>query len=580
MDKRNGLMILIILCSAIFLASCTNGLQLQVFFESNGGSEVSPIATDGSSLVNIPSNPTKEGYTFEGWFWDNGIFENPLTVDSLSEIPISNDMTVYAKWGINTYSIEYNIQFNNALYNDDFPLESTDKVIQIVSSLYNSALLTAQGKVYVWGYNNDGQLGNGTTETIYFPIQITSTFSLSESDKIVQIELGFTHGAALSESGQLFLWGANWDSRLGDGTTIERNRAVNITGNFELGVDEVISKIILGSFHSAAITSEGRLFMWGNNQLGSVGVGDDKLFVEIPIDISSLLGLAQDEKILQVSLGDRHSSVLTTNGRLIVWGENRSGQLANGNTTTSFVPIDVTNSFGFTDDEKIIQISNSNSSHSGVLTSAGRVLTWGYNYSGQLGNGTFSEFEDPNALPNDITSNFNLTANESIIYINMNASNSSAYTSSGRVFTWGWDGYNQLGRATNTIGARGSSIPVDITDIFHFVNGEAITQIIVDSHTLVLTSLGGVYSWGYNNNGQLGNGTTSIVLSPIPIVQIENYILSVDEYIYDAILDIVIPTKRYFTFDGWYIDSELTVEFDSLTMPAYNMILYGQWIPK
>ena len=105
--------IFIILLSGIMvlaLVGC-NGqtVQYEINFDSNGGTVVEPITTDGSSVLIMPENPTKEGYEFNGWYSDNEIFEVPFIANSLLGAPLSSDMTVYAKWSyiIIQYSVEF-----------------------------------------------------------------------------------------------------------------------------------------------------------------------------------------------------------------------------------------------------------------------------------------------------------------------------------------------------------------------------------------------------------------------------------------------------------------------------------------
>lgn len=76
----------------LFLTACTNGVEFIINFDSNGGSEVSSITTDGSSTINLPSNPTKEGYTFDGWYIDSKL-QTPYVFGTMP----AEDITIYAK---------------------------------------------------------------------------------------------------------------------------------------------------------------------------------------------------------------------------------------------------------------------------------------------------------------------------------------------------------------------------------------------------------------------------------------------------------------------------------------------------
>ena len=81
-----------------FLAGCTTTLNVTVTFDTNGGNIIEPIETSGATSINIPDNPIKDGFVFDGWFWDNQTFQRPFTANSLLNEPITNNITVYAKW--------------------------------------------------------------------------------------------------------------------------------------------------------------------------------------------------------------------------------------------------------------------------------------------------------------------------------------------------------------------------------------------------------------------------------------------------------------------------------------------------
>ncbi len=93
------LSIVLSLIAVLFLTACNNNsVNFIINFDSNGGSTVESINYDGVSTITMPDNPTKEGFVFDGWYWDNGTFEIPFTANSLLDTPIESDLTVYAKW--------------------------------------------------------------------------------------------------------------------------------------------------------------------------------------------------------------------------------------------------------------------------------------------------------------------------------------------------------------------------------------------------------------------------------------------------------------------------------------------------
>ena len=113
MNKIKSLFLFTILLSlGVFLLACKQTVEVSLEFNTNGGSTITPILTDGKS-IDLPDNPEKDGYTFDGWYWDNGTFIEPLTEKAIPESRISTIMTVYAKWIPATNSTQYTITFDS-----------------------------------------------------------------------------------------------------------------------------------------------------------------------------------------------------------------------------------------------------------------------------------------------------------------------------------------------------------------------------------------------------------------------------------------------------------------------------------
>lgn len=114
--KKLSVFVVILLFVAVLLSACNSGVEVTIYFDSNGGSDVAPVTTKGNATISIPQNPTKDGQEFKGWFWDNETFSKPFTANSLADAPIQSDMTVYAKWepvgGETPEPTTYTITFN------------------------------------------------------------------------------------------------------------------------------------------------------------------------------------------------------------------------------------------------------------------------------------------------------------------------------------------------------------------------------------------------------------------------------------------------------------------------------------
>jgi alpha-tubulin suppressor-like RCC1 family protein len=381
--------------------------------------------------------------------------------------------------------------------------------VQVSLGGSHSSAITSEGRIFTWGSNNYGQLGDGTTTRRYTPTDITGYFGLNSGETIVSVSLGLSHSTAITSEGRIFTWGRNQYGQLGDGSTTNRNTPTDITGQLDFNTGESITGVSLGAVHSSVVSSAGRLFTWGQNDYGQLGNGTTT-YGSIPTDITGQFSLIAGETLTSVSLGSYHSSAITSGGRLFIWGQNSYGQLGNGTGTTLTTPTDITGHFNLIAGETITRVSLG-FSHSSAITSEGRLFTWGFNNYGQLGDGTTTY----KLNPTDIMGRFSLGSDETIVSISLGHSHSIAITSEGRLFTWGWNQYGQVGDGTTT----DRYTPTEITSQFISYTGETITGVsLAGSLSSAITSEGRLFIWGQNDYGQLGDGTTSSSSVPKHIV--------------------------------------------------------------
>ncbi len=389
------------------------------------------------------------------------------------------------------------------------------EVIQSDVGHYHSIALTADGRVFTWGRNNYGQLGDGNNIDLHTPTEITQNFTLDSGETIVQVHLGFDTSSALSSDGKVFIWGENLYGQIGNATTLSSNEPVDITGNFNLGALEKVVMLSLGESHAGAVTNMGRLFMWGyNGEYGLLGDGT-VISVSTPMDITEEFNLNVDEKITIVGLGRFHSAAYTSEGRLFTWGLNDCGQLGDDTYVTHTTPTLMTSNLNLETTEEVISISLGDD-HSAILTSLGNMYTWGCNKYGCLGDGTVLS----KITAMDITTQFNLNPSETIISIKIVGDNSSALTSMGRMFAWGYNFYGQIGNDSTTQ----QLTPYNVNPNFQLDAGEVIIYANIGNfHSTAVTSDNRVFTWGRNNYGQLGdetilNGHLPIDITSSPVI--------------------------------------------------------------
>ncbi|QWB99902.1 InlB B-repeat-containing protein [Mycoplasmatota bacterium] len=538
--------------------------QYTVTFDSNGGSTISSITQDYGTSIIEPEDPTRDGYIFGGWYTDREL-TNRYTFTTMP----AEDVTLYAKWTINEYTINY--YDAGEAYDSDLTIElnAGETMTSISLGYSNFSAITSEGRVFSWGYNFHGQLGDGTTINRNTPTEITSQFGLDAGEIVKNISIGVEHSIAITSEGRVFSWGSNNNGQLGDGTRTDRTTPTEITSQFGLNAGETVKNISLGVEHSIAITSEGRVFTWGSNNNGQLGDGT-RTDRTTPIEITSQFGLDAGETLTSISLGVEHSIAITSEGRVFTWGSNNNGQLGDGTSTDRTTPTEITSQFGLDAGETVTSISLGYF-HSSAITSEGRAFTWGSNEGGQLGDGTTTN----RTTPTEITSQFKLDAGETVTSISLGFFHSSTITSEGRAFTWGSNWNGQLGDGTFI----GRSTPTEITGQFELNAGETVTNISLgDEQSVSITSEGRIFIWGDNDYNQLGDGTTTDRNSPYEIPTVTLYLLHSINQEGDSSIPIYSPTKEGYTFGGWYVDSELTTEFTHTNLPAGDYILYAKWL--
>jgi alpha-tubulin suppressor-like RCC1 family protein len=258
------------------------------------------------------------------------------------------------------------------------------EVVAISTNSTHSCALNSLGGVQCWGYNDYGELGDGTTntpETSITPVQVVASLSGDLLSNIVAISTGNQHTCALTSLGTVKCWGRNSSGQLGDGTTTNSLLPVDVKSNLSGDFLSNIVAISAGGSITCALTSLGTVKCWGNNSSGQLGDGTTTNSL-LPVDVKSNLTGDLLSNIVALSGKSDTSCALTSLGGVKCWGFNFYGNLGNKTRTNSSLPVDV---FGLNSGVEEISLHQL---HSCALTSLGGVKCWGLSSDGRLGDGT------------------------------------------------------------------------------------------------------------------------------------------------------------------------------------------------
>jgi alpha-tubulin suppressor-like RCC1 family protein len=386
-------------------------------------------------------------------------------------------------------------------------------VIKIACGIQHN-ILRYDNKLYSWGQNYCGQLGNGATKKVKtpWPISLIKTNKLeipNDGFLVKKISCDSDHSIVMTNSNNIYVWGSDEPGQLG----IELDMNMNLPQRLPWTPDQsTIKKIICGYDRTMAVTNLGEVYVWGENYFGQLGP-DRQEVIKTP---SKIIFPNPEIKIKKVASGLKHTIALTISGEICAWGNNKRGQLG----VKSEPAITSQPQFSL---RRIRKIACGNY-HSLALNDLGEVYAWGRNDYGQLGIGNFEDTHLPTKL--------DLCPVKKII---CGVDYSMALTFSGELYAWGRNFYGQLGLGHHDNKNTPQKIQhcerpkssIENSGLDSFINSSSwlvrydphykeyicrsnmppIRKIATGAlHTIAIDIFNKIYSWGYNEHFQLGLG--------------------------------------------------------------------------
>ena len=349
------------------------------------------------------------------------------------------------------------------------------------SGTQHTCAVLDDGSVSCWGWNDGGQLGDGTTTERNTP---APTSSLGTGRTAVAISSGAFHTCAILDNGSVSCWGVNYFGELGDGTTTHRNTP---TPTSSLGTGRTAVAISSGEYHTCALLDDASVSCWGWNEFGQLGDGTGTSR-RTPTPTSSL---GTGRTAVAITSGYDHNCAILDDASVSCWGNNGYGQLGDGTTTDRSTPTP-TSSLGT--GRTAVAIS-SGAYHTCAILDNASVSCWGRNEYGRLGDGTTTDRSTP-------TPTSSLGTGRTAVAISSGYYHTCAILDDASVNCWGYNRNGRLGDGTTT----NRSTPTQTSSLG--IGRTAIAISSGSSHTCAILDNASVSCWGWNDVGILGDGTT------------------------------------------------------------------------
>jgi alpha-tubulin suppressor-like RCC1 family protein len=377
-------------------------------------------------------------------------------------------------------------------YVGSFQVTQVTTISHVVSAMVgpsSTLVWLADGTVWGTGDNAYGQLGNNTTTS-------ESNWSFVQAQNLtgaIQAVAGLTYSVAISNDHRVWTWGSNYSGQLGVRAFMNEAQPVRP----QMAVGSVLAAAagtdIDDRGYFLTVRRDGTVWGWGGNYPGNLGNGTTTDVYDAATQVSNLIG------VVQVAANQNGGSfALKSDGTVWSWGNNQKGQLGDGTTTNRPTPVQVSNLTG------VVAITGG-WVHTVALKGDGTVWTWGYNGYGALGNGTTTDSYVPIQVPNL----------SGVTAIAVGREFTLALKSDGTVWSWGlgWGG------ALGTGNTDQQHTPAQVAGL------SGITAVAAGyEHSLALKSDGTVYAWGYNQYGALGNNSYTESDTPIQVPGLTNVI--------------------------------------------------------
>ncbi len=372
--------------------------------------------------------------------------------------------------------------------------------VLVIPTSAAGAATAPSGVAYAWGANAFGELGHAPLADSTTPVPVSGLPS-----GVLHVIAAARHSFAILADGSVKAWGRGTEGELGNGKAANSTTPVGVSG---FGPGSGVAAVAgnappisttnpSGDGHSMALKTNGAVYGWGHDNSGQVGNGialpvapGTNVNVLSPVQV---VGLGAGSGVIAISAGGSHSLALKSDGTVLAWGNNQSGQLGDGAALPGADHSSPVTVSGMGPGSGVVQVAAGNA-FSVARKSDGTVWTWGNNASGQLGDGTTTDRSTPGKV-SGLSNVREVEAGDAFAI---------AVKNDGSVWAWGNNASGEIG---NGNAPTDQHTPAQVKGLGA---GSGVTTVrAAFSHVVALRFDGTMLAWGRNTSGQLGDGTTT-----------------------------------------------------------------------
>ncbi len=381
-------------------------------------------------------------------------------------------------------------------------------------------VVTVDGRVLAWGSNADGELGQGKSSSelpsLGLPTAVKDASGSGSLSGIVAVSAGEGAALALSEDGEVYSWGSNSSAKLGRTLTPASASYAALPGKVQgptgSGTLNRIVSVSMGANNAIALRDDGTVFTWGSY----AGHDDSASTRKVPGIPIGLEGDGRFGPAVAVSAGWNWHAALLADGRVVSWGfsSNSEGNLGRPGSAAPYLPGLVVTAANGTPVGDIVAVS-AGYQHALALDGSGRAWSWGKGSSGQLGGGVNTSSPTFASLVKAPDGGASLA---NVAMVAAGGNHSLALDQSGRVYSWGFATSGQLGDGANRLAGNGRNLPAPVVDVTGTQSLGSVAALAAGyDGSVALLRDGSVLAWGNGAKGALGQGASANPDWPVPL---------------------------------------------------------------